>query len=123
MRKKNFKNHYFQLFDPSSNAWILLNSELFQMERADDMKKLILEGKFILSFYSTRILHFKPEYECVFALRTFKQITIEDLTMFFEDNHRNLTKRRKRIGLKLILRHIFEESSFDKNRFMLESYD
>jgi hypothetical protein len=87
------------------------------------MKKMVLEGKFILSFYSTRIIHFKPEFKSLYSLRTFQKIVLEDLTMFFEDNHRQLATRRKRIGLKSIMRHIFEEASFDKNRFLLSPYD
>lgn len=43
--------------------------------------------------------------------------------MFFEDNHRQLNSRRKRIGLKSIMRHVFMEGSLNKNRFLLDSYD
>jgi hypothetical protein len=29
--KKNFKNNYFQLFDPLNNVWTLINSEIFEI--------------------------------------------------------------------------------------------
>jgi hypothetical protein len=48
---------------------------------------------------------------------------VEDLTMYFQDNRKNLTARRKRVGLKNIMRNIFEKSCFEKNRFLLEDYD
>ena len=43
--------------------------------------------------------------------------------MYFEDNHRQLSSRRKRLGLKFIMRRIFEEGSMEKSTFMLNNYD
>ena len=43
--------------------------------------------------------------------------------MYFEDNSRQLLARRKRLGLKQIMRNIFDEGSMKKNRFMLTNYD
>lgn len=43
--------------------------------------------------------------------------------MFFEDNHRQLNSRRKRIGLKSIMKYVFMEGSLNKNRFLLDIYD
>lgn len=87
------------------------------------MKKIILESKFILGFYSTRILHFKKQFSGLAELRKLKNILIEDLSMFFEDNNRQLNSRRKRIGLKAIIRQIFHEGSVLKYRFLLQNYD
>jgi hypothetical protein len=43
--------------------------------------------------------------------------------MYFFDSMKNLTMRRKRVGVKFIMKDLFEKGSFSKHRFMLESYD
>jgi len=43
--------------------------------------------------------------------------------MYFEDNNRLLMARRKRLGVKPIMKHVFEDGSFQKNIFMLQNYD
>ena len=43
--------------------------------------------------------------------------------MYFEDGNRQLSLRRKRLGLKGIMRHVFEEGTFQKNCFMLSNCD
>jgi len=43
--------------------------------------------------------------------------------MYFEDNNRLLMARRKRLGVKPIMKHVFEDGSFQNNIFMLQNYD
>lgn len=43
--------------------------------------------------------------------------------MYFLDNLKHLTMRRKRVGVKFIMKELFEKGSFHKNRFMLTTYD
>lgn len=92
---------------------------MLEIEDHEHSKKLVLEGKFIIGFYSTRLLHFKPEYQKYCSLRPLKNITIEDLTMYFEDSNRHIMARRKRLGIKSIMRHVFDDGSMEKNIFML----
>ena len=41
-RKKNYKSAYFQIFDPSSNLWVLVNSDILESENHDKSKKTFL---------------------------------------------------------------------------------
>ena len=43
--------------------------------------------------------------------------------MYFFDTMKQLTMRRKRVGVKYIMKELFDKGSFNKNRFMLSSYD
>lgn len=47
----------------------------------------------------------------------------EDLTMYFFDNMKNITTRRKRVGVKFLMKNILEKSGYNRHRFMLEHYD
>lgn len=43
--------------------------------------------------------------------------------MYFLDNLKHLTMRRKRVGVKFIMKELFEKGGFHKNRFMLTTYE
>ena len=43
--------------------------------------------------------------------------------MYFCDNPKLIANRRKRIGLKQIMRQIFVKGGYDRNRFLLTHYD
>lgn len=48
---------------------------------------------------------------------------LEDLTMYFYDYPKLIASRRKRIGLKQIMRQIFLKGSYDRQRLFLTDYD
>jgi hypothetical protein len=123
MRKRNFRTHYFQLFDPSADQWVLLNAEILEPEHHETARKTVLEGKFVIGFYAVRQLHLRPEFAPYTSLRPLGDFLVEDLTMYFEDSNRHVLSRRKRLGLKWIMRHVFEEGSFPKSNFVLDHYD
>ena len=56
-------------------------------------------------------------------LRPFQRLLHEDLTMYFFDSLKSVTTRRKRVGVKYIMKDLLEKGSYNKHRFMLEHYD
>ena len=102
---------------------MLINSEILEIEDENTFKTYLLASKPIIGFYSCRILHFKKDYAELSKYRSFNNFMIEDLTMYFYDNLKNLAMRRKRVGVKPIMKDIFDKSSFNKYRFMLDDYD
>jgi len=57
------------------------------------------------------------------ALRPTHNFVIDDLTMYFYDNMKSLTARRKRIGVRGIMRQIFNMTKNQQHSFLLTNYD
>ena len=77
----------------------------------------------MLGFYSCRLLHFKQEYEGLSKFRLFGNILAEDLTQYFFDNMKRLSTRRRRVGVRGMMRELFERGGYSKHSFLVEKMD
>lgn len=123
MRKRNYKWAYFHIFSVPDEKWKLINSEILEFEQESECKTYLLSYKPIVSFYSCRILHFKDEFAGLGDLRLFKHVILEDLTMYFYDNMKNLAIRRQRVGLRHLIKDLFNKASYHEHQFLLQNYD
>jgi hypothetical protein len=63
---------------------------LLEIEDEGEFKTYMLASKPIIGFYSCRLLHFKQELAALAHLRTFQDVVLEDLSMYFFDNWKHL---------------------------------